>query len=90
MTNSLYALQVEAERHQRENNWGEEAIAINSQLIEFYSRDVDSYLRRAKCYEHMERFGAATVDYKSVLMLDQYHPRALDGIKRIKEHLAGK
>lgn len=63
-------LLASARRLAKEKNWGREAVAVNTAILEAAPDDVPSLTRRGRCHQELGALGAARRDYELALKLD--------------------
>ena len=81
----LGKLRQDARRLNRAGSWDEEAMRVNSRILELDPRDVAALTRRARCRRTLKQFEGAMEDYRRALELSPAHPhipQALDETKR--------
>ncbi len=69
--------------------WNDEAIELNSRIIEFDKKNIAAYTRLAKCYSIKENYDMAEKLYREALSLDSNNTIAnnrLDDLQRTREN----
>jgi tetratricopeptide (TPR) repeat protein len=79
----LDELRDEAKRLALFDNWGPQAIAINTQMIELDNRAADAYTRLAKCFLTQGRVSAAHDMYVEVLEFEPDNRIAYNNVSRL-------
>ena len=82
---SLEALVLEARRLRAQENWGEEAISVNTRILISDPTNIAALNRRARCYRERMDLVAAKADYQRALELDPKNVNVAKAIREIEE-----
>jgi tetratricopeptide (TPR) repeat protein len=84
---SLRVLETEARRLRRQENWGEEAIEVNSRILSLDPSNTAALNRRARCHIELMDLGAAEDDYRRASALDPGNKNIEKAIREIEERV---
>ena len=84
----IQRLRERAEELAENDDWGDEALSVNSQLTELDPNDVSAYNRLARVHIKREQYFKAMLIYDRVLEIDPTNRIARNGQRRCRQHLS--
>jgi tetratricopeptide (TPR) repeat protein len=87
MMDELRLLVKQAEALASEGNWGDEAIGVNTRILELDDRLAGVYTRLARCFREQGNWLAACSMYQQVLVFDSTNRIATNQLANLEERL---